>query len=974
MKTELIKYLKMLINLGIAMPLALMASGTLLAQQVTLSIGSGSAARATSVTIPIIMSSSAGAQPAAFQWTMGYSSSDISSVSVTAGSSATSAGKNVTCNSSSTATTCIASGLNMNTISGGTVANATFTIAAGAVDTTVPVQITGVMATDMVGTTSFSTSGTGGILTILQPGAPTLSGLSCAPTSVSAGGVAVCTVTLSGVALTGGVVVGLTSNNSNATVQASVTVIAGAASAAFMASVSTTVPTAQTAVLTASAAGVSQTFSLSLVAASTWTISGSVGASAGGATITLTGASTMTTTANSSGAYAFSGLTNGSYTVTPSLSNFTFTPASLTITVSGASQTGINFQGSVNGFGTPFITGYTTAGRAVRNDFSGWVGAMLTVGSNALNVSSVGRLCLAGNLGTHTVKFAANGQDVPGGSALVNMSGCTAGQFIYTNLPSPISLQPGVSYVLASQEVSGGDLWYDSGPVSTTGDAAVNDAVFYNGSWINSAGANTAFVPPNFEYSVATGSAYITGYTTAGRAVRNDFGGWVGARLTVGSASLTVNSIGRLCLTGNLGSHTVKFAANGQDVPGGSVQVNMAGCTAGQFVYSALPSTISLQPGVTYELASLEVSGGDTWYDSGPVSTTADAAVNDAVFYNGSWINSSGANTSYVPPNFQYSVSGGSVAPGAPYITGYTTAGRAVRNDFGGWVGARLTVGSSALNVSSIGRLCLAGNSSTHTVKFAANGQDVPGGSAQVNMAGCTAGQFVYSSLSSTISLQPGVTYELASQEVSGGDTWYDSGPVSTTADAAVNDAVFYNGSWINSSGANTSFVPPNFQYTVATGIVVTSAPYITGYTTAGRAVRNDFGGWVGVRLTVGSSSLTVTSIGRLCLAGNLSTHTVKFSANGQDVPGGSVVVNMAGCTPGQFVYTALPSTISLQSGVSYVLASQEVSGGDTWYDSGPVSATADAAVNDAVFYNGSWINENGANTSFVPPNFLYHL
>jgi hypothetical protein len=59
----------------------------------------------------------------------------------------------------------------------------------------------------------------------------------------------------------------------------------------------------------------------------------------------LSGAATATTTADGSGNFSFTGLANGSYTVTPSRSGFTFTPASRSVTVNGANQTGINFTG-----------------------------------------------------------------------------------------------------------------------------------------------------------------------------------------------------------------------------------------------------------------------------------------------------------------------------------------------------------------------------------------------------------------------------------------------------------------------------------------------------------------------------------------------------------------------------------------------------------------------------------------------------
>ena len=74
-------------------------------------------------------------------------------------------------------------------------------------------------------------------------------------------------------------------------------------------------------------------------------ISGTITPTTGGsgATILLTGPAAGTTTTNASGSYTISGLPNGTYTVTPSESGFTFTPASQSVTLSGTNQTGINF-------------------------------------------------------------------------------------------------------------------------------------------------------------------------------------------------------------------------------------------------------------------------------------------------------------------------------------------------------------------------------------------------------------------------------------------------------------------------------------------------------------------------------------------------------------------------------------------------------------------------------------------------------
>jgi uncharacterized repeat protein (TIGR01451 family) len=152
-----------------------------------------------------------------------------------------------------------------------------------------------------------------------------------------------------------------------------------------------------------------------------------------------------------------------------------------------------------------FLTGYALNSPPLRNNFSGFVGMQFTVGSNALSVSALGRIFITGNSGTHTVKLvqASNGADVPGGSVSVSMTGGVAGQFKYVALGSPVTLQANTAYYLVSQETSGGDQWYDTGTVSSTTAAAVNNSIYsYNnsGPWNSYNSANTSYVPVNFQY------------------------------------------------------------------------------------------------------------------------------------------------------------------------------------------------------------------------------------------------------------------------------------------------------------------------------------------------------------------------------------------------------------------------------------------------------------------------------------------
>jgi len=96
----------------------------------------------------------------------------------------------------------------------------------------------------------------------------------------------------------------------------------------------------------------------------TYSISGTVSGNAtSGVLITLSGTSSATTTTAAGGTYTFSGLSNGSYTVTPSLTGNIFTPSSSAVTVNGANVTGTNFTATANVAPTYTISG-TVSGAA----------------------------------------------------------------------------------------------------------------------------------------------------------------------------------------------------------------------------------------------------------------------------------------------------------------------------------------------------------------------------------------------------------------------------------------------------------------------------------------------------------------------------------------------------------------------------------------------------------------------------------
>ena len=81
----------------------------------------------------------------------------------------------------------------------------------------------------------------------------------------------------------------------------------------------------------------------------TYTISGTVsGAIATGVGVSLSGDATASTVTDAAGAYIFSGLANGSYTVTPGLTDYTFAPVSIPVVVSNANMPNQNFVATKN--------------------------------------------------------------------------------------------------------------------------------------------------------------------------------------------------------------------------------------------------------------------------------------------------------------------------------------------------------------------------------------------------------------------------------------------------------------------------------------------------------------------------------------------------------------------------------------------------------------------------------------------------
>src|SRR5712692_6234163 len=146
--------------------LLLLAPAMGLAQTVSFSLSSGSAAPGGTVSLNVSLNSTAGSEPAGVEWALNYSSTDFTAVQITDGAAATAAGKSSSCAASVGSVLCLTTGINSNAIANGVFAIATFTISPTTSSSSSSIQIANAVAASLSGS-GVPTSASGGAVTIL---------------------------------------------------------------------------------------------------------------------------------------------------------------------------------------------------------------------------------------------------------------------------------------------------------------------------------------------------------------------------------------------------------------------------------------------------------------------------------------------------------------------------------------------------------------------------------------------------------------------------------------------------------------------------------------------------------------------------------------------------------------------------------------------------------------------------------------
>jgi hypothetical protein len=230
-------------------------------------------------------------------------------------------------------------------------------------------------------------------------------------------------------------------------------------------------------------------------------------ASGAGTTVTLAGPTTATATADAAGAFSFSALPNGTYTVTPSKSGTTFTPASRSVAISGGvSASSVDFTAiatfSVSGTVSPAASGTGTS--------------LALSGGGTVTANASGAYTFTGVAnGSYTVTPAKSGFTFTPSSQAITVSGANVTAVDFTAQPVTIS-----GTITTAADGSGATLTRTGG-ATTTADAtgAFTFSGVANGTFTITPSKNGFTFTPASQSVTITNGVSVSGVTFTATAV-----------------------------------------------------------------------------------------------------------------------------------------------------------------------------------------------------------------------------------------------------------------------------------------------------------------------------------------------------------------------------------------------------------------------------------------------------------------------
>ncbi len=326
----------------------------------------------------------------------------------------------------------------------------------------------------------------------------------------------------------------------------------------------------------------------------TFSISGTIsGAGATGASVALTGNSTAVTTVDGSGNYSFSGLTNGSYTVTPSNAGFFFSPSSQSVTIAGASLTAINFGGSpavssVSVTPASVLGGTSATGTVTLGSPASLGGTLVTLSSSNTAAAQVpATVTVAANATTATFTVSTSPVATSASLSISATAGSTVSTSFGVTAPAPTSLN------LNPVSVPAG--------APSTGTVVLNGPAPTGGATVSLSSSNpsaaqvpaTVTVPQNATTATFTVTTSSVGVDTS-LTVSASFNGTKSANLTVTSAvlgSATVSPVSVLGGASSTGTVTLTKTA-----PAGGALVTLS---SSNLAAAQVPASVTVAAGAT---------------------------------------------------------------------------------------------------------------------------------------------------------------------------------------------------------------------------------------------------------------------------------------------------------------------------------------------------------------------------------------
>jgi hypothetical protein len=563
------------------------------------------------------------------------------------------------------------------------------------------------------------------------------------------------------------------------------------------------------------------------------------------------------------------------------------------------------------------VTGRTLG--TLRNSYSGWVGMRLQVGASAVTVSQLGRVYVSGNTNAHALRLVDLVNKAVVAAATWTPVAGTSGQFQYVPV-TPVVLVAGREYALASQEADGKDTWYDVNTTVTTTTAAsvLSGAYSTDGTNFSSTGgAGQTYGPLDLKLGAncpAVVSVTASDATAGEPASGQGTGTFTFTRTAPTTGALTVNyTVGGTATSGTdytaLGT-SVTFA------PGAASTNKLVSVLDDSLVEGDEQASVTLVAGSGYTLGSPAAATVTIRDDDTTLTVTAGAGGTTSP--SGSVVVTQGvARAISATASNGYTFLNWSVTSGTATLANANLASTTVTLSAPATIRANFTasVPVIALAPTNLANTCAVGASAA---------------SQSLEVWNSGGGTLTYSLATNAAWLRVSPTSGTSSGE-------HD--PITVSYASAGLAAGTYDGTiTISAAGAG------NTPRTVPVRLVVTpcgEASLVTGRTLG--TLRNSYSGWVGMRLQVGASAVTVSQLGRVYVSGNTNAHALRLvDLVNKAVVAAATWTPVAG-TSGQFQYVPVTPVV-LVAGREYALASQEADGKDTWYDVNTTVTTTTAA------------------------------